>query len=274
MERCKHGLHEDWRDGMNRKGNAGMKASPFSFLLLMCLTVCAMGTPSSAQEQADDMAGAQRNAIKVYCDFSRYIERYIDYVKKEISFVNYVRDRKEAQVHIMLTQQRTGSGGEEYTMTFLGQLNFTGVDDTLKYASRQMDPEEIIRGNIVRIMKMGLIRYVSSTPLAENITIDYQQMTDPAAVADRWNYWVFNIQTNNELRGEELSREFTLRGSVSADRVTPGWKLHFNVNAENNMEEYETEDGTISSSTRYRRFQGLIVKSIGEHWSVGAYGSA
>ncbi|MDP2982271.1 MAG: hypothetical protein Q8O92_02945 [Candidatus Latescibacter sp.] len=255
---------------MNRKGNAGMKGSPFPYLLLMCLTVCAPGTLSSVQEKADDPAGAQRNAIKVFCDVSRYM----DYIKKEVPFVNYVRDRKEAQVHIMLTQRRTGSRGEEYTMTFMGQLNFTGLDDTLKYVSRQMDPEEIIRGNIVRIMKMGLMRYVSRTSLAEYITIDYQQRTDPAAVADKWNYWVFNIQTNNELNGEELSRELILRGSVSADRVTPGWKLHLNANAENNTEEYETEDRTISSSTRYRGFRGMIVKSIGEHWSAGACGSA
>jgi hypothetical protein len=235
------------------------------FFILLCL--CAI--PSFAQENGNNMTELQRNAIKVFLDISNYQE----YIKTEIPFVNYVRDRKEAQVHIMLTQQDTGSGGKEYTLTFIGQQNFTDVDDTLKCVSKQMDPEEIIRRNIVRTMKMGLIRYVSKTPLAADLSIEYSQRTDPAAVADRWDYWVFNIETEGELNGEKSSNELSLDGSFSADRITPDWKLSFNVNTEYKKEEYETDERTISSYTRSQEFQGLIVKSRGEHWSAGLYGS-
>ena len=33
-----------------------------------------------------------------------------------INFVNYVRDPKEAQLHILITEQFTESGGEEYSL--------------------------------------------------------------------------------------------------------------------------------------------------------------
>ena len=113
----------------------------------------------------------QESATKTFLDVSR---RYQEYIKTEIPFVNYVRKRKEAQVYIMLTRQETGSLGTEYTLTFIGQQNYADLDDTLKYVSQQMDTEEIIRGGIVRTIKMGLIRYVSKTPLAGNISINYE----------------------------------------------------------------------------------------------------
>jgi len=114
---------------------------------------------------------------------------------------------------------------------------------------------------------------VSKTPLAGDLSINYRRRADPTAVVDRWNYWVFNINTNSRLNGEESSKELTLRGSFSADRVTPDWKISLYISADYDKEEYETDERTISSYTRSQDFRGLIVKSHGEHWSTGVYGS-
>ena len=73
------------------------------FVLVSCLT-----TVSTAQEREQDSTKLQEKAIKVYLDVSGFDNEHI---KREIPFVNYVRDRKQAQVHIMMTTQRTGSGG-------------------------------------------------------------------------------------------------------------------------------------------------------------------
>ena len=199
---------------------------------------------------------------------------YQEYIKTEITFVNYVRDRKEAQVYIMLTQQETGSGGDEYTLTFIGQQNYAGLDDTLKCVSQQMDSEETIRRNIVRTMKMGLVRYVSKTPLARDLFIEYRPRTSPAEVVDKWNYWVFSIDTDSEYNAERSSKEIMLDGTFSANRVTPFWKISLAVSADYNNEEYKVDNSTISSYTRSREFEGLIVKSYGDHWSTGVYCSS
>ena len=62
-----------------------------------------------------------QSALKVFidCDFCD-----IDYIREEINYVNYVRDPKEAQVHVLITSQRTGSGGREYTLSFIGRFEF------------------------------------------------------------------------------------------------------------------------------------------------------
>ncbi|HDY87500.1 MAG TPA: hypothetical protein ENH82_05200 [bacterium] len=241
----------------------------FSIILISILVIWI--SPSYSQESEIDLKKMQESATKVFLDLSR---RYQEYIKTEIPFVNYVRDRKEAQVHIMLTRQETGSGGTEYTLTLIGQQNYIGMDDTLKFVSQQMDTEEIIRGGIVRAIKMGLIRYVSKTPLAGDLSINYRRRADPNAVVDRWNYWVFNINTNSRLEGEESTKELRLRGSFSADRVTPDWKISLYISADYDKEEYKSDERIISSFTRSQDFQGLIIKSRGEHWSTGIYGSA
>src|SRR5207253_3154546 len=81
--------------------------------LLVATFSLAFGIAASAQTaQADDEA-LKRQAPRVFldCQFCDF-----DYIRTEITFVNYVRDRKEAQVHILITTQPTGSGGDEYTL--------------------------------------------------------------------------------------------------------------------------------------------------------------
>jgi len=40
--------------------------------------------------------------------------------------VDYMRDRLDADVHGLITQQETGAGGNEYTLHFLGLRCSTG----------------------------------------------------------------------------------------------------------------------------------------------------
>ncbi len=60
-----------------------------------------------------------------YCDF--------DFMRTEVTFVDYVRNRQDAQVHILETDQATGGGGTEFTLHFLGQGRLAALSDTLKY---------------------------------------------------------------------------------------------------------------------------------------------
>ncbi|MFC1650939.1 hypothetical protein ACFL2X_05160 [Candidatus Latescibacterota bacterium] len=242
-------------------------------LLLIMITAFQLLTVSTADAQQAGANGKteQDLAVKVFLDVER---RYQEYIKTEIPYVNYVRDRKQAQVYIMLTEQRTGSGGTENTITFIGQQNYAALNDTLLYVSNQIDSEEIIRSGIVRTLKMGLIRYISKTPSAQYISINYRKRTETAEVDDKWDYWVFNIDTNSRLNGEEQRKNLSLRGSVSADRVTPHWKSSFNFTAEYDRRDYETDEESITSYTRSQRFRGLVVKSLSEHWSAGFYGNA
>ena len=60
-------------------------------------------------------------------------------------------------------------------------------------------------------------------------------------------------------------------GSVSANRVTPEWKIRTSAYISRSEDRFTYEDETISSVSKSRSFSGLVAKSLGEHWSVGAY---
>ena len=243
----------------------------FSYSIILLIIWIISISQSYAQERVSDSGELQKKAVRIFLDVPN---RLHDYIKNEIPFVNYVRERKEAQVHILLTTQRTGSSGIEHTLTLIGQENFAGMNDTLKYVSKQMDTEEIIRNGIVRILKMGLMTYVAKTPLTDNISITYKVATVPSAVVDKWDYWVFNIISNNTFNGEKLRKSLSVRSTVMADRVTPDWRISFYLNSNYSKDKYITDDRTISSITRSQRFASTIVKSFGEHWGAGFFSSA
>ncbi|MFC1539186.1 hypothetical protein ACFL6H_07170 [Candidatus Latescibacterota bacterium] len=261
MKQCGHIFFTLLTDYHKRINNSLFLIIVFQILFLSIVSAQQTETPNNNEQEL---------AVKVFLDVSR---QYQEYIKMEIPFVNYVRDRKQAQVYIMLTEQRTGSGGTENTITFIGQQNFAALNDTLVCISNQNDSEEIERSRIVNTIKMGLVRYISKTPSAQFIGINYLKRADNVEVVDKWDYWVFNFDTNSRLNGEEQRKDLSLRGSVSADRVTPHWKSSFNFSADYDRRDYETDEESITSYTRSQDFRGLVVKSLSEHWSTGFYGN-
>ena len=69
----------------------------------------------------------------------------------------------DAELHILVTTQFTGSGGVEYTFKFIGLGRFEGVDDELRYAAAQTQTSDERRRGYSEILKLGLVRYVTST---------------------------------------------------------------------------------------------------------------
>ncbi|MEK6756288.1 MAG: hypothetical protein AABZ02_09070, partial [Bacteroidota bacterium] len=232
--------------------------------------------PAFAQSQQDSLDTLQKSALKIFIDCA-YCD--LDYIRTEITFVNYVRDRKQAQVHVLITQQYTGSGGTEYTLTLIGQLDFDGMNDTLKYVTNKTDTQDMIRKGLVRVLKAGLVRYAMRTPLAEYFSVAYNRPTASAKVTDKWDYWVFSFSLNSWLNGESQYKYASLGGSVTASRVTEDWKFRFSLNGNytENKYEFSVDESTVVKSQSIRRsqyFNGFVAKSIDDHWSVGLFGSA
>jgi len=226
---------------------------------------------SSSQENTLVEEKLQEKAVKVFLDVSRW---YKEFIKTEIPYVNYVRDRMQAQLYIMMTQQRTGAGGYEYTITLIGQNNFNTINDTVKYVSRQAETEDVRRRGIVRVLKLGLIRYVEKTPLADFIDIRYRREAKPTDVIDKWNYWVFNIDVETDLSGEEARDRYSLDLSFSADRVTPESKISLRASNNHSRRKDLLDEGWYTSNSIRRDLRGLYVKSLNDHWSAGMYAEA
>jgi hypothetical protein len=115
-----------------------------------------------------------------------------------------------------------------------------------------------------------LIPFISKTPQADYIAISYQKKTNPVAVKDKWNNWVFFISGSADLEFEESDRKTELDGAISAEHVTPDWRISLGLRSDYNLREIESS----SYVTKNPSFRGMIVRSINDHWSIGGYTSA
>jgi hypothetical protein len=227
-------------------------------LLLFCLPVI-KGFSQEMTEQSDTL---RKDALNVYMQAT-------DYIKKEMSFINFVRDIKVADVYIISTSESTGSGGVKYTYFITGQKAFSGMIDTITYVTAPDDTQDNIRAKGVKALKMGLVRYVAKTPLAEYLDIGFTQKISETVSTDKWNSWVYRASLSAYSSGQKTSNYSYLYGTLSANRITEKSKFQssISIDLEKNTNKYI--DTVYSSSSRDEYLYLSYVKSINEHWSAG-----
>lgn len=232
------------------------------------MTILAVGSYNitSAQDHKIVKDSLRNDAVNIFIDCQRCD---INYIRKEIPYVNYVRDVKEADLYILETRQSTGSGGDQYTITFHGQKSFAGCEDTLVYNSRPDDPGDITREGRTQMIRLGLMRFVAKTPLFDQVDIQSRLEAEEEDVSDNWNYWVFEIDFDPNFEIEESRREITWENSLMASRITPEWKIELEFDQEFNKTRIIEEDEDETFYKRYWSQNNLIVRSLSEHWSAG-----
>lgn len=235
------------------------------FYTLICFLLTFFLT-ANAQQQEEPSDSLRKNAVKIFIDCS-YCD--MNHIRREIPYVNYVRDVKEAQLYIRETRQNTGSGGREYSYLFTGQGIYEGLNDTLVYASRPDDTRDFVREGRTNMMKMGLMRYVARTPIYKEVSIKHTGKAEEEEVSDKWNNWVFEIETRPRFESEESRKEFTFENSFKVNKITPEWKIEFDFDHELERTKYTYDGETITKEKTEVQLENLVVKSLGEHWSIG-----
>lgn len=208
----------------------------------------------------------QTCATKVYLDIP---EQYLDYVKTEIPYVSYVRDRALSEVQIMLLEAETGGGGIQYSTTLIGHKQYEGINDTLSFELTPGQAEDAMRQRLVALLKRGLMRYVARTQLADDITISYVKHSTTGQQEDRWNYWVFSLNSQGYVQGDKTWGNLYLWNYLSANRVTPSLKIELSVGTSYNESRFDVSNATVVSITRSQYLSNLVVRSINDHWSYG-----
>ncbi|MGH7663104.1 MAG: hypothetical protein ACRENI_02220 [Gemmatimonadaceae bacterium] len=257
-----------------------MKPVSTALYAIACASALAAPAPAATGQEPDPPPPAIPDQTpKVFLDCPNF-HCDLDYFRTEIPFVNYVRDRQDADIHVLVTTQRTGAGGREFTINFIGRGAFTGTDALLDHAAAPTDTEDETRAALARAFMLGLVPYVTGTPIAERLRISYEapETGSPAAAGpadDPWNYWVFRSRVSGNFDGEAQSRALGLFGSFSANRVTTLWKTNLSLEGRYSEREFELTDS--SSATFYQHdygADGLLVRSLGSHWSAGGRLSA
>ena len=132
--------------------------------------------------------------LKVYLDCDNC---FGDYIREEVNMVEYVRDPAEADVHILVSQSDTGSGGIERAVALIGVGRFKGLDFKSRAISQSGDTEDTQRQRLATAITIGLLNYLASDGVNGGLTVEVEQTAQPGQAGpatDPWNFWVMSLQ--------------------------------------------------------------------------------
>ena len=211
--------------------------------------------------------------LKVYidcrlgCDFT--------YFKSEINIVDFVLDRVDADLYVLLTEQRMGGGGVEYKMNFYGQDKYQNYIDTLVFSTAPNATASKIRSIMLQYFMLGASPLIAKTPYASKVKIDMkvagaQDLSlNENATQDRWNFWVFSVAASGQFNADQVYKNSVIGSNISVNRTTNKLKLGLSINGNlsNSLYNYDTTKFRVKNSN-YRLYQTLV-KSFSDHWSYG-----
>jgi hypothetical protein len=250
-----------------------------ALLVVVAAVPLLLAQPARAQAPANEIRG---DALRVFLDCNAD-NCDSDYFRTEVAFVNWVRDRTLAQVHLIITSSQTGGGGDVYDFDFIGLQDLDGVDDRLELATAGTDTDDEILSDLSAVIGAGLARYsvLAGQPVAFDVETDDARF-DPTAqlvaesqVDDPWDFWVFEIGTEMSLSGEETERQRSYEGQLEARRTTEAWKLELRSDGNFSRDERELEDGELIVDERTNwAVDALAAHAISTHFSVGVLAGA
>ena len=197
-----------------------------------------------------------------------------DFVRREVTFVDWVRDRADADVHVLVTVQRTASGGRAYQLAFLS--SDASRSDTLRTTVEPNSTDHKRRAVFVEALKLGLVPHVLHTPQVRQLRIDQVEKQEGEAATledDPWDSWVFEIEGGVSVDREQQQREFDIDADFSADRITEDWRIRSFFWANYERETFDGEEGALTSDAHSNGAWMMAVKSLGPHWSAGVASS-
>ena len=159
-----------------------MKKSMVFLLIVFCFALWPLNAGAEEKKEKKavkvDLEDLKKHAPFVYLDCWRCDK---DFIRTEITFVNYVRVRQDSDIHVLITNQRNGAGGNEYTMEFIGRRQFEGLNNTVTYNTMPTDTSDNARRKQVENLKKGLFPFLMQTPLAEYLSVVFRQKLSEAA---------------------------------------------------------------------------------------------
>jgi hypothetical protein len=241
---------------------------------IFTLAVLAVAPPA-ASGQDEPTASAATGALRVYLDCATFrCDR--DRFRREITFVDWVREPQDASLHIIMTSERAGSG-TRFLFDFMGRRALDGFTDRHAYGAGATDVEEETLTGLTQTLRLGLVRFVALAGYTDALRVEAGEdvgggrAASAEEVRDPWNYWVFSTRFSADLEREdrEESDEFSI--SASANRTTEAWKIDLSFRGQKNRRKYALTDTTSFTSERDDwSADVVIVKSLSDNWSVGA----
>jgi hypothetical protein len=230
----------------------------FTFLLVNCI------------------AFAKKDNLTVFYDCSNFGGNcFYDFVRQENNLVTFVRDRLDADVHVLVKSNRNSIGTNIVTYFMVGRNEYANMQDTLNFTLPLTSTDDDNRKILVQQLQIGLLPYLAKTTLPEKMVMSLKKNansieTDSVIIKkDLFNYWVFQIGGNGNISGSQNYKDIYANGYVFADRETDKTKTNIYVNADEQFSSYVDNSGTLEFEFQSFGAGADHIKKLNEHWGVG-----
>ncbi|SMO47225.1 hypothetical protein [Gracilimonas mengyeensis] len=226
--------------------------------------------------QAQTAGSQSRETINVYLDCRGCNDSY---VRSEVNFVNFVRDQSDAEVHLLVTLQQTGSGGWKHTLNFIGLNSLNTQSQEMTFISPKSDTNDMMRNRLVKYVKLGLVYFLADRDVLSELNVNFSGIMNTGEEieeTDPWNSWIFRIGASTNFSGEQSEEELWVGGSLDARRITENWKIRLEYDQSYEKQTFYSKDDEGNKETdiyvtENRSFFGLLAHSLGDHWTIGSY---
>ena len=197
-----------------------------------------------------------------------------EFIRRELAFLDFVRDPKDAEVHALITKQRSASG-RRFELLLYGVGSYAGQDFNLQVATPNDASTDEERRAVLNKLKLGLIPYLLTTDLADSVSVSFnapttQTLGDNEDSYDPWNHWVFRSEVGGRIENEDSRKLEETWTSFSANRVTEDWRLGVNVGHKQKDRRFILEDESeLEDNTTRTSITAAAIKSLSPKWSVG-----
>lgn len=217
---------------------------------------------------------------------SVFIEgRMIDfnYIRSNITFVDFVNDSKIADLHVIISRKSTGGGGSEYSLAYYGK-DFEQISDfKLSCFTYSFETEVQTREKLTSSLKAGLMPYLNErnglssiqiTKLTDENEKENSQASDQPTV-DKWKNWVFRIGLQGGFSGEEQKKNHNYYLDLSIRKITDQWKIesmYRYYRRESKITNIEDDVKEVIKSLRLTKDATInYVYSLNDNWSAGLF---
>ena len=197
-----------------------------------------------------------------------------DYMRRNLQFIDFVNDPAVADIHIIINNRVSGSGGQVYSIRFNNKTFENFNEYTLTCTTASSDTYEERRKKIGDSITLGLMPFANETEVAGNLSVRYRgekKETQPIVVDDPWRNWTFRGTFNGSIYMEESRKNSNYYYNLRADKVTEDWRIRNSGQMSVRTREYEDDGEIYRSENTSSYISSSVVKSLSERWSAGAF---
>ncbi|WP_297088119.1 hypothetical protein [uncultured Draconibacterium sp.] len=227
-------------------------------------------------------------SFRGHCTVSSKLKVFVEgnvtdfnYIRNNISFVDFINDAYSSDVHVIVTRKSTGSGGKHYYILF-NSNTINSIDEfELNCITNFQDSRDDIRYKLTECLKSGLLVCSNEKQLFYTVNVNTNgyiaDSQNPVSTEnhDYWNNWVFNIGLNGGFNAEERRKNYEYETFFEANRITEKWRIRnqytFSREETSIEKNKDLETYTIHAYNQEHEMESRTVYSLSSHWSVGCF---